>query len=582
MKPYFGLKGNWLTFWVSVACCTDMTLFGYDQGVFGGVNVTDDYLDTLGIRNNSSLLSTITAIYDIGCFFGALSCMWFGEKYGRKKTILVGTSIMTVGAILQASAFSPAQMIVARIIAGVGNGMNTGTAPVWQSETSKANLRGMLVVIEMVLNIAGFSLSNWVTYGFSFVGGPVSWRFPIAFQLIFIFILFGTVPWLPESPRWLMAKGRIAEAEQILADVDNKEVDDPFILQQSNEIQYAIRREREDSVSLSKLLWASITRRKTPATEGNKGQHVLRRIALGAGTQAMQQFSGINVTSYYLPYVLQNSVFTNLDPQTANTQSRLLAACNSVSYLFFGSLGIPIVERGGRRFLMMVGAAGQSFCYLMITVLLRYNQPQFTYANQVAEASVAFFFLYYVFFGFGWQGVPWLYPTEINGLGTRTKGAAIGTATNWLVNFIVVEITPPAIDNLGWQFYIIWTVFNAAFVPIVYFLYPETAGRTLEDMDRYYREDGGNFLVWRDADAIGRKRPRKYIEYEESEVRRHSSVISTKAARQAVDAVEKEKLGSQRMENVLFMVTLKSGTSFPSRSLSVVSSDDPGDNQHYF
>lgn len=143
----------------------------------------------------------MTAIYDIGCFFGAVSAMWIGEILGRRKTILLGTTIMTVGAILQISAFGVPQMIVARIIAGIGNGINTATAPVWQTETSQIKWRGKLVVIEMILNIAGFSLSNWITYGFSYLDGPVGWRFPLAFQLVFIAILYATVPWLPESPR---------------------------------------------------------------------------------------------------------------------------------------------------------------------------------------------------------------------------------------------------------------------------------------------------------------------------------------------------------------------------------------------
>lgn len=95
-----------------------------------------------------------------------------------------------------------ADQLATRVIAGIGNGLNTATAPVWQGETSKASWRGKLIVIEMIMNIAGFSLSNWMTYGFSFVGGPVSWRVPLAMQFIFIVILYGTVPWLPESPRY--------------------------------------------------------------------------------------------------------------------------------------------------------------------------------------------------------------------------------------------------------------------------------------------------------------------------------------------------------------------------------------------
>ena len=120
---------------------------------------------------------------------------------GRKKTILVGTTIMTIGAILQISAYSVAQMIAGRIIAGIGNGINTATAPVWQTETSTIKWRGKLVVIELIMNIGGFSLSNWVTYGFSYTSGPIAWRFPLAFQLFFMIILYSTVPWLPESPR---------------------------------------------------------------------------------------------------------------------------------------------------------------------------------------------------------------------------------------------------------------------------------------------------------------------------------------------------------------------------------------------
>ena len=157
----------------------------------------------------------------------------------------------------------------------------------------------------------------------------------------------------------------------------------------------------------------------------------------------MQQLSGINVTSYYLPTVLIESV------GFSNKMARLLAACNSVSYLLFALIGIPNVERWGRRKMIMYAAAGQCFCYLIITVLLRFNELEtYGHREEVASASVAFFFLYYVFFGIGFQGVPWLYPTEINGLAMRAKGAALGTATNWIFNFMVVEITPIGIQTV--------------------------------------------------------------------------------------------------------------------------------------
>lgn len=507
---YFGFRGGWLTFWVTVACATDMTLFGYDQGVFGGVIVTDDFLQTLNIVDNTSLQGTITAIYDIGCFFGAIIAFVIGDWLGRKKTVLIGTTIMSIGAILQMTAYGVPQMIVGRIVAGLGNGINTATAPPWQAETSKASWRGKLIVIELILNIFGFMLSNWVTFGFSFVPGPVAWRLPLAFQFVFIFVLYGTVPWLPESPRWLVTKGKFDEAELILADIEGTEIEDPYVQTELNEIKWAAEYERTHKVRIRDLL------RGKQGSEG--GTSALRRLLLGMGAQAMQQLSGINVTSYYLPTVLIKSVgFTN-------RMARLLAACNSVSYLLFSLIGIPNVERWGRRKMLMYAAAGQCFCYLIITILLRFNEkPGYPHATQVASASVAFFFLYYVFFGIGFQGVPWLYPAEINSLSMRQKGTALGTATNWIFNFMVVEITQIGIENLGWKFYIIWTILNGSFVPLVYFFYVETAGRTLEDIDMYFREHS-NVIVFRDKLATSSKRPQEYIERENTEVRRASSV----------------------------------------------------------
>jgi hypothetical protein len=423
-----------------------------------------------------------------------------------------------------------------------------------QTETSSLKWRGKLVVIELILNIAGFSLSNWMTYGFSFVDGPVSWRFPLAFQLIFMMILYATVPWLPESPRWLIAHEYEDDAFSILAALEDKEEDDPFILAQHKEIVYTVQYEAQNAVT-----WSMLFRGKTGDKGGTK---TIRRLLLGAGTQAMQQLSGINVTSYYLPTVLIQSV--KLD----NKLARLLAACNSVSYLLFSLIGIPNVERWGRRNMMIFASSGQCFCYFIITILIRYSEkPGYPNQKEVASGSVAFFFLYYVFFGIGMQGVPWLYPTEINSLSMRTKGAAIGTATNWIFNFMVgkyttsvqrrgvtsltfvlVEITPIGIQSLHWKFYIVWTVLNFSFIPCIYFLYPETAGRTvsllssiplppklpnipqLEDIDAYYRESPP-LLVFRDKDVTSSKRPAKYATHEEEQVRRASSITDRMAYR---------------------------------------------------
>ncbi|PYH91366.1 general substrate transporter [Aspergillus ellipticus CBS 707.79] len=494
-KPYFGLRGGLLTFWITLACGADMTLYRYDQGVFSGVVISQDFLRLHHLEGPSktSLPGTVTAIYDIGCFFGSICAYWLGERLGRRKTVVLGTIVMAIGALLQASSYSVGQMMTGRVIAGIGNGLNTSTAPIWQVETSKVQWRGKLVVIENVLVLVGFSLANWLNYGFSFANGPVSWRFPLSFQFTFILILTFVVPWLPESPRWLIAHGHEDEALQIIADLEEKPTNDPFVQFQVSEIQYSVEYERANAVSFSDILRGRAHERS--------GTNTIRRLILGLGAQAMQQFSGINSVGM------------------SESLARLLTACNSVQYLCFSMIGIPNVERWGRRALMMFGGAGQCFCYIFITALIRYSElPDYLYQHQVASASVAFFFLYYVFFGIGMQGVPWLYPTEINSLTMRTKGAALGAATNWIFNFMVVEFTPIGIQNLGWKFYTIWIALNAAMVPVIYAFYPETAGRSLEDMDDYYC---GNppLLACLDSEAISRKRPDRFNARDEHVIR---------------------------------------------------------------
>jgi MFS family permease len=225
----------------------------------------------------------------------------------------------------------------------------------------------------------------------SFVGGGAAWRVPLALQFIFIVILFLTVPWLPESPRWLIAHEYEDEAFSILAALENKSEDDPFILTQHKEIVYTVQYERANAVP-----WSQLLRGKTGEKGGTK---TIRRLLLGMSTQFIQQMSGINVTSYYLPTVLIQSV------KLSEEMARLLAACNSVSYLLFSLIGIPNVERWGRRKMLMFAAAGQAFCYACITALIRYSEkPGYDAQKEVASASVAFFFLYYVFFGIGMQG----------------------------------------------------------------------------------------------------------------------------------------------------------------------------------
>lgn len=181
-RRYLGGSGERLTVWISIAASTVLIFYGYDQGVFGNVLVSDDFLKTMGYPSTADQ-GTMTSVYNLGCFAGALSTLYSGDKLGRPRTLMLGSSVIAVAAVIQAASYSAGQMYAGRVIAGLGTGMNTATAGVWQSETSKMRSRGKLIIIQMANCITGFAISNWLTLGFSFAPGSVSWRFPLAFQM---------------------------------------------------------------------------------------------------------------------------------------------------------------------------------------------------------------------------------------------------------------------------------------------------------------------------------------------------------------------------------------------------------------
>ncbi|KAL1961290.1 hypothetical protein VTO42DRAFT_18 [Malbranchea cinnamomea] len=496
-RKYLGGSGSRLTVWISIAASTVLVFYGYDQGVFGNVIIGDNFLEVMN-HPSTNMQGTMTSVYNIGCFVGAMSTVWTGDILGRPRQILVGSTIIAIGGIIQAASFGVPEMMVGRVVAGLGTGMNTATAGVWQSETSKMSSRGKLVIIQMANCITGFSISNWLTLGFAFAPGSVAWRFPLAFQAFFTLLLWCMCPFLPDSPRLLIRKGKYEEALEVLAALEGNGAtpDSPSVKTQFNVIQDILDKENMNSYS-----WVQLVTGKGPAG-------VLRRMILGAWMQAMNQISGINITSYYMSYIFINAL--NLD----NILSRILAAAGSVDYLIFACLAYFVIERYGRRKVMMCSSAACSICWIVIAISLSISDTGRGDPYKLGIVAVSFFFVFFASFGMGVLGVPWLYPTEINALEMRTKGASLAMATNWIMNYMVVQVTPPGIDNLGWRFWIIWAVICFSFIPITYFFYPETANRTLEDIDRFFASKPAIIVAFNKT-ATQLRRPEEYFRMDE-------------------------------------------------------------------
>ncbi|CAD1812068.1 Sugar (and other) transporter family protein [Candida parapsilosis] len=482
VHTFMGLSGPKLNYAVSIFAGVGFLLFGYDQGVYGSLLSLDSFEDTFPSMKasvNSTLQGAVIAVYELGCGFAALSTVYLGDRLGRLKCMFLGCVIVIIGAALQASAFTVTHLAIARVFTGFGTGYLTSTVPVWSSEMSKAKSRGKLIMMEGSLITLGITISYWVDFGFYFVdkgGDPkaISWRIPVVLQAIFPILLIMFVFKFPESPRWLMAKGRVREARIVFSALYNLPEGDEKITDQLTEIQSAIELEEanDKGFSLKSLTSQGPTRN-------------FHRLSLACWSQIMQQISGINLITYYAGTIFQN--YLHMSP----FNSRILAACNGTEYFLASLFGILFIERVGRRRLLFWGAVGQSLAMVALTVAAWKSQVAFDTGGNSTPPGVAaavFLFVFNSVFGMSYLGATWLYPPEISALQLRAPTAALSTASNWAFNFLVVMITPVAFENIQYYTYTIFAVINALMAPAIYFFYPETSGRTLEEMDFIFNQ----------------------------------------------------------------------------------------------
>lgn len=475
-----GLTGRALRVSVTITAMLGFSLFGYDQGLMSGlitgVQFNDEFPATY---NNSVNQGAVTACYEIGCFFGALVAMFRGERIGRRPLIIAGAIIIILGTVISVSSFKDSwglgQFVIGRVITGIGNGMNTATIPVWQSEMSKPEKRGQLVNLEGSVVAVGTFVAYWIDFGLSYVDSSVQWRFPVAFQIFFALFLLAGVVQLPESPRWLLSQNRREEAVFILASLDGVSIDDENIQMEATAIQDVCQRISKEQVKIRDVF-----------TNG-KTQH-LRRMLIGSSTQFFQQFTGCNAAIYYS---------TVLFEQTIGLSSRLSLVLGGVFATIYALSTIPsffLIERLGRRNLFLIGATGQGISFIITFACLIKD------TEQNAKGAAVGLFLFIVFFAFTILPLPWIYPPEINPLRTRTVATSVSTCTNWLSNFAVVMFTPIFIANARWGCYLFFAIMNFLFIPIIFFFYPETAGRSLEEVDILFaKAHAEKRPVWRVA-----------------------------------------------------------------------------------
>ncbi|KAG0174661.1 hypothetical protein DFQ28_005257 [Apophysomyces sp. BC1034] len=422
-----------------------------------GILVNDYWLRDFKYPN-ATMQGLVVAIFELGAFITAYPTSWVMDRYGRRWTILIGSLIFIVGGILQTAANKMVEIMLGRLIAGFGIGFLSTVLPVYTAELSRAHNRGTVTVLGMSINMLGYTASEFIDYGFSFVESDWSFRGPLLLQCVFAIILAVGTVFLPESPRFLVSKQQDALAIKTLADMHGKDPQHADVQKEHEEISTAITYEQ----TLGQPTWWEMftTYRK--------------RSFIAIAVQALGQLSGINIVTYYAPTMYQ----AVLGP---GRQTILFAGFTALAYFGGALIAAILVDRAGRRPLFMTG----SFLMIIWLVLMAvFNKVDLGMTSAILV--IAFTMVYVCTFGITWACVDWLYPAEIFPFRTRAKGMSLAVSSNWLCNFAVGLWTPPMLEKIQWGTYIFYAAWNVVALIIVYLFFVETKGKSLEEVDEMF------------------------------------------------------------------------------------------------
>ncbi|CAO3608494.1 unnamed protein product [Mucor hiemalis] len=468
--------GSFLLYAVCAFAAIGGFCFGYDTGVISGVLTMEDFI--FKMSGNTELTSlqtgTITGLLLAGCFVGSLLAGPSAEHFSRKRTIVIASFVFIIGAAVQTGANGYAMMVVGRAIAGLGIGALSMIVPLYQSELAPKEIRGRLIALQQLMITIGIMVAFWVGAGTEKITGQASWRIPLGIQIAPAIVLGFGAMFLPYSPRWLLSKGRNAEALAVLAQLHAKgDESNPLVTAEYEEIIAQIELERAVAVGSYLELFQGKLR---------------RRMVLGIIIQVFQQFTGINSIMYYAPRIFQQAGVNG------NSASLIASGVNGVLNVLATIPAVLYIDRLGRRFVMISGALIMGSAMILCGAVMGGTGVVTTLANgdksidmsgntHASYFSIVCIYIFVAGFAYSWGPVGWVYPAEIYPLSVRAKGTSLTTAANWLMNFVISEICPIMLAKITWGTYIFFGCCCAFMATIVYFFYPETKGKSLEEMD---------------------------------------------------------------------------------------------------
>ncbi|PHH60572.1 hypothetical protein CDD81_1544 [Ophiocordyceps australis] len=452
-------------------------LFGYDTGAINGILAMDEFKEqfatTCETDGNRDIcpkdLSIIVAILSAGTAVGALLAAPAGDSLGRRITLLLSVGVFCIGAICQVCANAIPLLLVGRAVAGIGVGAISVLVPLYQSEMAPKWIRGSLVCayqLSITIGLLAASIVNILT---SRLTNSSAYRVPLGLQLLPAAILTAGLLILPETPRFLVKKGRKDAAGLSLSRLRRLDITHPALIEELDEIVANHQYELTLGPDTYKDVFVG-------------SPFLGRRTFTGCGLQMLQQLTGINFIMYYSTYF-----FGGVGIASPYTKSLIINVINVVSTV----PGMLIIESWGRRRLLMVGALGMAACQLLMA---SFHTAAGRELQTVAQTIlVVFCSLNIFFFAASWGPVVWVVTSEIYPLKIRAKAMSLSTASNWVLNFGISYSTPfmvgQSVDNakpFGPKIFFIWGAFCILAVLFVWCMVYETSKISLEQIDEMY------------------------------------------------------------------------------------------------
>lgn len=477
---------------------TAIALYGYDQGMMSLINTNYNYLDTMGISEDDPLVGIIVSVYYLGCAVGAVIASWFADKKGRKPGVLacvamasLGNLIMFVSGMHFLSSAALPLMMIGRVVMGLGVGGLDSVVPVYTSELSEDDARGTALAQEFQANIFGlnmaFIINILVTHNLG-KHNEWAWRIPIIAMQVYPILLFSGTTLLPETPRWLVLHEKTDRAKKAISSVFGKDqVEDRM-----KELTEAHEQEQKDGlVTYSDML-----------IPGRDQFHPTVVTVMGQVNQAL---TGYGAVSVYGPQIFELLGF-------GTTDAEYLTMGNYIFYFGMMTLAWILIDRYGRRWLLVRGAFWLSISFGLLTILGALATKRQKLGIPLLATGIpgtVVLYLATATFGIGWLVPPWLIPTEIYPSSARANGAAISVVIWGLANFTITLITPILFNNFEYWLFLVFAVTNAFAGWWTWVYCPESGNRSFEENQDFFKQAGekGTWSVRKVADGAYRSLP---------------------------------------------------------------------------